>query len=60
MYTINTQDFNGNWAVTEVQTKQEAFEFITGLDMVEAVDIEGVEQADKIITIEELEAWMSS
>ena len=60
MYTINTQDFQGNWTVKNVATKQEAFDYITSLDMQNAVEIEGVEQKDTIISPEELEVWMSS
>lgn len=60
MYTINTQDFQGNWTSKQVETKQEAFEYITSLDMQNAVEIEGAEQASAIISPEELETWMAA
>lgn len=60
MYTINTQDFQGNWSTITAETKQAAFDYITNLDMMNAVEIDGVEQAGAIISPEELEAWMNS
>jgi hypothetical protein len=60
MFTISTQDFDGNWNTKSVENKQEAFDYITSLDMMNAVEIEGVEQADAIISPEELEAWMAA
>lgn len=60
MYTVWMQDFQGVWTSEKLETKQDVFGYIAGLDGNNAVEVEGVEQVGKIITQEELEAWLNA
>lgn len=60
MFTVNTQNFYGEWTSETFETKQDVFAYVGSLDVMQAVEIEGVEQADSIISFDELEAWLKA
>ena len=60
MIKVSVQDFNSNWETSEFETRQQVWDYIHSLDMVNAIEIEGVEFENSIPTSDELTEWVNS
>lgn len=55
MYTVSVQNFQGEWANVQFQTKDEVFAYVTSLDIVQAVEVDDVDVMD----FDALNEWMN-
>lgn len=60
MIKVYVEDFQGLWDTLEFETRQQVWDHIHNMDMVSAIEVEGLEQAGVIPTSDELTAWVDA